>query len=369
MFNHSVNKSRAPDPDGNSPYGFTDQPWPKFGGNTLATSSTDPSQSSYNTRPSYTSTLEMDWTSTPSDIQTTRYPQQGTALDNVQLDNMNPPQGGSAGVGRLVAHFENKGFAPPLPPRPSNNVNSQVNSSQAMSSPFGGFNVAMPNVASPLASPNDSNYGLMGNLSRVASPIASPPPMAFGGFYDASRVSSPGMDLAAGPFGSMDGFTMDNRVASPLSTSQMVTSPIITSPMVTSPSPAGPGVPGTPGFAIWRPPVPMTPKPVMDQSQVSNNADNSGGYFKPPVPSTPKPVMNAGSQFILDFNANPKSKGKAPARPPAKQPSRQPSKQQLAVSTHNVFTQPSHPNLQPLPTPQAAETAAASSSSTSFPVR
>ena len=355
MYNHSVNKPRAPDPNGDDAYGFNDQAWAKFGVNTASASSTDPSQSSYASRPSFNSSLEMDWAPTASTIQTSNFAHQGIPSEDVQFENMSPPQDGG-GVGRLVAHFENKGYAPPLPPRPSTSVSNQVNAG-SVSSPFGSFNVAAHNVPSPLASPDESNYGFMDHLSRVASPIASPPPMSFGGFFDPSRVSSPVMNSSA-HFGSMDSFAMDNRVASPMATSQMVTSPMVTSPMVASPSPA-PGVPGTPGFAIWRPPVPMTPKPTMDQSQ--NN--NSGGFFKPPIPSTPKPVMNAGSQFILDFNANTKAKGKAPARPALKQPSRRPSTQQLSIPTPPVFSPASQPEVQ---TPQISQP---SSSTLAVPVR
>lgn len=375
MYNHSVNKLRAPDPNGDSSYDFVDQTWAKFGFNTPNASSTDPSQSSYASRPSFNSSLEMDWDPTPSAIQTSNFEQQAINPEDVQYENMSPPPQAGRGVGRLVAHFENKGFAPPLPPRPSTEVQmsqmsqmnqmnqmsqmnqmnqmNHINTSQEISSPFGSFSVAAPSVHSPLASPNESGYGFMTDLSRVASPIASPPPMSFGGFYDPSRVSSPVVN-SSGPFGSMDSFAMDNRVASPMTTAQMLPSPMVTSSMVASPSPATPGVPGTPGYAIWRPPVPMTPKPVMDQSQ--NN--NSGGYLKPPVPSTPKPVMNAGSQLILDFNANQKAKGKAPVRPP-KQPARRPSTQQLLNPTPPVFSPPSQPDTH---TPQP------SSSSSAVPV-
>ncbi|KAM5356437.1 hypothetical protein ACJ41O_003083 [Fusarium nematophilum] len=357
MFNHSAGGPRASDSDGGASYGFTDQAWQRFDSmnNTSTAFSTDHSQTSYDSGRAYGDDSGMDWAPTPSEYQTRFHPQP-SASDNVELENMSSHQGGG-GVGRLVAHFENKSFAPPLPPRPSNTVASPVTVDPPASSPFGGFSVASPIVTSPLASPAEPNYGLLGGPSRVTSPIASPaPPIAFGGFHDMS-VSSPGVGSSSGQFGSMNGFMANNSVTTPMGTSSMVASPMVPTPMMNTPklatpSPATPGVPGTPGFAIWRPPVPMTPKPALNQPQNSSNSVNTGGYFaKPPIPSTPKPVMNAGSQLVLDFNSSTNAKGKAPAKPPAKPPRhpvRQPSRSQISTPptfTPTIKREPSTPQM------------------------
>ncbi|KAH7246872.1 hypothetical protein NW759_009288 [Fusarium solani] len=354
MFNQPPGGPRASDSNGQPSYGFTDQAWPRYGlANNSASFSTDHSQSIYASDRQYGDSSGMDWAPTPTDYQT-RFQHQDAVAENVELDNMSPQAGG--GVGRLVAHFENKGFAPPLPPRPSNTISSPVNQEPSVSSPFGTFSVASPILTSPLASPSEPNYGLLGDQSRVTSPIASPPPIAFGGYHDLS-VSNPGVGSSSGHFGSMNSFMVNNRVATPMETSMvaspMVATPIMNNPKVASPSPATPGVPGTPGFAIWRPPVPMTPKPTMDQFQGTSSSSTSGGYFaKPPIPSTPKPVMNAGSQLVLDFNSNSGSiaKGKAPMRPPAKprHPVRQPSRSQIstpAAFSPAIKREPSTPHL------------------------
>jgi hypothetical protein len=223
----------------------------------------------------------------------------------VDFNHQDSGQGGG-GVGRLVAHFENKGFAPapPLPPRPIPNAVNNVNTNPSPSMHFGGFTQLVdPNrVSSPIGSPADTNFGSWDAQSRMTSPLAtSPPAMSFGSFHDGSRVSSPIAGPSSGQFGSLDDFMSSNRM-----NNQMMT------PMVASPSQSASAAPGTPGFEIWRPPVPMTPKPT--QSQFNNSA-NAGTFYKPPVPTTPKPVMNAGSQFILEFNPGAKGKGKAPAKP------------------------------------------------------
>ncbi|KND91770.1 hypothetical protein TOPH_03443 [Tolypocladium ophioglossoides CBS 100239] len=92
---------------------------------------------------------------------------------------------------------------------------------------------------------------------------------------------------------------------------------MMASPMVASPTQSTPQVSGTPGFEIWRPPGSANVKSEHPQPP---NPINQGGYFKPPVPTTPKPIMNAGNQFILEFNPSAKAKGKAPAKPPRPRP-------------------------------------------------
>ncbi|KAH6889888.1 hypothetical protein B0T10DRAFT_42409 [Thelonectria olida] len=373
MFNPSAGRPRASDSNEAAPYGFTDQAWSKFGLNTSTASSIQPSQPSHASGRNFDDSSDMDWTPSLSDYQ-----QQQSFIQPIDSDvdiqnNMGSIQaqshsGRNAGVGRLVAHFENKGFAPapPLPPRPSNTATNPTNTNPQTSSPFGNFGFASPNLASPLSSPSEVNYASFGGQSRVASPIASPPPMPFSGFQ--AMTQAPGQ-VSSGPFGSMNSFMANDRMNSSIDMgmqSPMITSPMTSTPMVTThmptssmhastmatpkvTTPSTTGVPGTPGFAIWRPPVPGTPKPVMAQSQGSSNSTgNTGGHFaKPPVPSTPKPVMNAGSQFVLDFNNSSSGIRKAPARVPSKQPARQParrpSRQQLPVPT---------PVFSPSPTPK-----------------
>ncbi|KAM0558213.1 hypothetical protein ACHAPJ_004897 [Fusarium lateritium] len=348
MFNHPTGGPRPSDNNEDPTYGFADQAWHRYSMNNNTNSfSTNHSQPSYDSGASYGDSSGMDWAPTPSAEYDMRFDHQGSLPQDVELDNISPSHGG--GVGRLVAHFENKSFAPPLPTRPSHVVTSPVHQEPPASSPFGNFSVASPIVTSPLASPSEPNYGLLGGPSRVTSPIANPPPaLAFGGFHD-MQIHSPGVGPSSGPFGSMNSFMVNNnRVTTPMETTSMTGSSMMPNPRmnttkITSPNPAAPGVPGTPGFAIWRPPVPMTPKPSMDQPQNNNNSSNAGGYFaKPPIPSTPKPVMNAGSQLVLDFNTNSSFnvKGKAPAKPPAKppRPTRQPSRS--SISTPAPFSPP-----------------------------
>lgn len=305
------------------------------------------SQSYHDAGASYGDSSGMDWAPTPSAEYDMRFDQHDHMSQDVELDNMSSSHGGGGGVGRLVAHFENKSFAPPLPPRPSNVVTSPVHQEPPVSSPFGNFSVTSPIVTSPLASPAEPNYGLLSGHSRVTSPIISPPPaLAFGGFHDIP-VHSPGVGSSSGPFGNMNSFMVNNnRVTTPMETASMAGPSMMPNSgmnaKVTSPGSITPGVPGTPGFAIWRPPVPTTSKPSLDQPQGSSISSNSGYFAKPPIPSTPKPVMNAGSQLVLDFNTNStlNAKGKAPAKPPVKppRPVRQPSRS--SMSTPGPFSPP-----------------------------
>jgi hypothetical protein len=290
----------------------------------------------------------MDWSATPE--MHTQFQHQlidtsdtAPAHHSMEMDHqMEQAQGGNIGagrgVGRLVAHFENKGFthAPPLPPRPIPNAVSHIHQvqnqhqhqiqhqNQSPSMPFGGFNHMLdPNrVSSPIGSPADTNFGSWDAQSRLMSPLATSPGGMFpSSFHDGSRVASPATGPSSSdPFGSLDDFMSNDRM-----NNQMV------NPMVASPSQSAPAAPGTPGFAIWRPPVPATPKPTQFQfnnssSSVGNNNNSgnnnnnnnhsagSGNFFKPPVP--PKPVIPpGGNQFILEFNPGAKGKAKAVAKP------------------------------------------------------
>lgn len=282
----------------------------------------------------------------------------------MELEPLSSPQNGG-GVGRLVAHFENKGFnpfektfSPPLPPRPGNNGSTTNHDPQVYqhhhnhhndhnhqtihqgpSSPplsvndfhstmsfdalqfcpsslsgvgQGAFN---PNrIGTPLPSPDES-WASFSSLSRVTSPIAtSPPPMQYGSFADSHRVANPGVGSSSGQFGSLDGFMSSNRIQSPIAPSPSLQSPMVSTPV----NQTAPTVGGTPGFAIWRPPGSENVK--MENPSPPSNATNSAGYFKPPVPTTPKPNITVGNQFILELNPSSKAKGKAPAKPPAKPP-------------------------------------------------
>ncbi|KAL3956478.1 hypothetical protein ACCO45_009324 [Purpureocillium lilacinum] len=337
MFNHPSNK---PQPSGfdNDTFGFSPQPWTRFDTNQGATSSSvgHPHHPSHGDNQSFHASSDMDWSTTPSEVPS-GYHDDTQGSNEMELDNL--ASGG--GVGRLVAHFENKGFnpfenktsAPPLPPRPSHSVQIPQQTPQVGSRPQfdnmgyfgshgGGSNGFNPNrIATPIQSPVESQWGSFTMQSRMMSPIATnSPAIPFGGFQDNSRVTSPGVGPSSGPFGNLDDFMSGNRVQSPIApspipSSQMAPSPMMASPMVASPTQTAQPVGGTPGFEIWRPPGSVT---IKTEPQTPNPIASPGGYFKPPVPTTPKPNMNAGNQFILEFNpsASAKAKGKAPAKPP-----------------------------------------------------
>lgn len=337
------------------------------------------------------STEDMDWTAS-SPYENTFHQndfssgQQGNDLGtNHQFDNLNPVYGSegggnsgpSRGVGRLVAHFENKNFGPPLPPRPTSissttpiAINQQHQQNQQQShqqphqqqqphSPYGQFDTspqANSFVSNSYASgsftsnrfttPSDSNFGSFGTAqSPVTSPIAtSPPPISYGSYHEATRVTSPVAAPSADPFGSMD-FMASSRIRHSIANRPIAS---------TAPNtPAGTVPGGTPGFAIWRAPgqQPEQQQQVTQQYQQHlpqqsgqgfqhvqlqrsqpqrghtlqsptsapfSNSTTPGGYFRPPVPSTPKPIVNTvnQNQFILELNPGLKAKPKAPVKPP-----------------------------------------------------
>lgn len=315
MFHQPPEKPSAPGFD-DDPFGFVTQAWERYGlGNVSSPPPAVPPQPIQRTGRAYSTASVMDWT---PDIEPS-FHQHGDGMamspvENVELDNLGSPYGGG-GVGRLVAHFENKGYVPPLPPRPINNQPHQphhIGHSPSMSSQFGSLNsVAHTHrISSPVASPGESQFGSLGVHSpptptSIVTNMARSGSISYGSFHDTPQVHSPGI---GSPFGSMDGFMSSARVNSPMVSTPMASAPMMSSPMAAS------GVPGTPGFQIWRPPPSMTPKP--EPSQITNPT-NFNGYFRPPVPTTPKPVVNTGNQFILEFNPSAKAaKGKAPAKPP-----------------------------------------------------
>lgn len=302
MFNIPPDKPRASDFNTDS-YGFNNQGWAAFDFGQGTPSSDIAPGHNHDTRQSFNDVGGMEWAPTPSDVQSNyHHGHQGHQDHNgdteMELEALGSAQHGG-GVGRLVAHFENKGFnpfenksfapAPPLPPRPINTtVNNQshhqahhqdaqspsisMNSFQASLSfdplPYCGNGVSggagtsafNPNrIASPVTSPGE-NWGSFTSLQRVTSPIAtSPPAMSYESFHD-SRVASPGLGSSTGQFGNLDDFMSVNRMQSPMAHSPMPNSHVASSPMMASPmaqtlshqnaTPVG----GTPGFEIWRPP-------------------------------------------------------------------------------------------------------------------
>lgn len=222
-------------------------------------------------------------------------------------------------------------------------------------------------------SPSDTNFGSYGTTqSRVMSPIAtSPGPMSFGSFHDASRMTSPTTAPTSDPFGNLD-FLAGSQMSS------LSHSPMVESPTPTTPASSVPG--GTPGFAIWRPPgqqagqrshqqtpqrsvpsnfqpqtqpqqpEPMNRAPERENTKISISNTNSSGYFRPPIPSTPKPLINAGNQFILELNPGSKPKGKAPAKPP-KPRAPKPTNISLASLTPTIKSEPFTPQLPEISTP------------------
>ncbi|KFA76673.1 hypothetical protein S40288_04420 [Stachybotrys chartarum IBT 40288] len=325
MFNHPIGKTRASQYNDDQ-FAYAQQQWANqpAAASSSSSSARHPPQLSQVSDRSFLGNVQgggggMDW-APASDMQMQFHhdePHATTPSDHhIQFQGLDQDSAGG-GVGRLVAHFENKSFQPPLPPRPLQNTqtHNHVAVSPPTSLPYGGYlnSTSIDRVQSPM----ESSYGSFDlHQSRVASPIASsPPPMSFGSFHDASRVPSPVATSSSAHFGSLDDFMSSNRVTTPMVASPMVTSPVSASPMVMNPSHGTQGVPGTPGFEIWRPPgaIPQSNHSHFDNHETKPNINS--GFLKPPVPSTPKPVMNAGSQFILELNPNSKGKGKAVAKP------------------------------------------------------
>lgn len=311
-------------------YGFADQAWPRFDfGQYSASSSGIQTQQSHDRRQSFGHVGGMDWAPAPSDMPTD-YHYDHQQQDNqghtaMELEAPSTPQngggGGGGGVGRLVAHFENKGFnpfeqkssAPPLPPRPvstavrnSNNSSSQnhqhtlqsssvsMNSFQASLSfdPLSycgsgvggrGGNASFDSniIASPVTTPGES-WGPFHSMQRVTSPIStSPPPLSYGSFQE-NTAASPVATPSSGQFGSLDDFMSSNRmqssvVHSPMPNTHMASSPMMASPVTpSSADQIAPTVGGTPGFEIWRPPgsatVKMNPSPPNSFNTISTSA-------------------------------------------------------------------------------------------------
>ncbi|KJZ77735.1 hypothetical protein HIM_02912 [Hirsutella minnesotensis 3608] len=337
MFNHSTSKPHASEFADDS-YGFSQQPWARFDLNQGQTATSPPSIDTSQTNHGGDSTFNpsgMDWTPTSPEMSTS-YHHGSQDANDVEMHSLNSThQGGGGGVGRLVAHFENKGFspfenrgyAPPLPPRPSHHAQTQQSiprshfDGMSFLANGSGINTSFhPNrLATPTTIPSEVQWGSFAVQARMASPVAANSQnVSFGTFQDASRMPSPGVGSMQGHFAALDDFTSPDRVQtasgpSMSSTSQMGPSPLASPTAVVSPTQASPPVSGTPGFEIWRPPGSVSIKSEMPSAP---SLPSSSSYAKPPVPSTPKPnVVTQGNQFILELNPASKAKGKAPAKP------------------------------------------------------
>ncbi|KAG6015694.1 hypothetical protein E4U54_003115 [Claviceps lovelessii] len=317
MFNFSPGKPTASAFNTES-YGFTHQTWPRFDfGDDLASSSEIPPEQNHDGRQAFNHVGGgMDWAPTSSDMQTDYHHghqrhnnQGGTDMELEALDTSQQGAGGRV-VGRLVAHFENKGFnpfeqkplAPPVPPRPINTDISNMNSGNGqhhhqhtLQSPSVGMNSFQTNLgfdplsycgsgagggggnmgfnpnrnASPVVMAGES-WGSFDSMPRVTSPISMSPPSLSYGSYQENRMASPIATPSSAQFGSLDDFMSNNRMRSPAAHSPMLnthmaSSPLMVSPVITSSAnQIAQAVGGTPGFEIWRPPG--TTSTGMDQS-------------------------------------------------------------------------------------------------------
>ncbi|KAF4508765.1 hypothetical protein G6O67_005105 [Ophiocordyceps sinensis] len=322
MFNHPTSRPHA-SAFANDSYAFPPQPWARFDVNQAVSSSGDASQSHHAALESFNASSDMDWTPSSSSFH-----HGGT---DVELSSLSPVQhqdGG--GVGRLVAHFENKGFAPfenkgyapPLPPRPAPGAQTQQSVPRAQFDGLGYFGNGPglassfnPNrIATPAQSPAEAQWENFGLQSPMTSPVAN---SSFR-LQDASRGDNSGAGQLTGQFGCLDHFVSANRLQSQtepsLSLSQRGHSSMVSPPAVVSRAQPSPPTSGTPGFDIWRPPGSVSVK--SEAPPLACSVLPAGSYGKPPVPNTPKPNLNApGSHFILEFNPSARAKGKAPAKP------------------------------------------------------
>ncbi|EFZ00712.1 hypothetical protein MAA_03308 [Metarhizium robertsii ARSEF 23] len=346
MFNLPPDKSRASDFNTDS-YGFNNQAWSAFDfGQGAPSSSSLAPDHNHDTRQSFSDAGGMEWAPTSSNVQPNytngHHEHQDHQGDTaMELEALSSPQTGR-GVGRLVAHFENKGFnpfenksfepPPPLPPRPANttvnnnqshhqahqqveqNPSISMNSFQASLSfdPLSYCGNGISSTASSVFNPNritnpvtgtGQSWGEFASLQRVTSPIAaSPPAMSYSNFQD-NRVGS-----SSAHFGNLDDFMSDNRIHSSMAHSPIPDSHLASSPMVASPmtqslshSNAAP-VGGTPGFEIWRPPgTTASTTTKMNQSQPNN--------FTTPLSATNSFITPSGSHSTATSTTNRNSIG------------------------------------------------------------
>ncbi|KAG5948387.1 hypothetical protein E4U53_006308 [Claviceps sorghi] len=321
MFNFSPGKPTASAFNTES-YGLTHQTWPRFDfGDDLASSSAFSAEQNHDGRQAFNHVGGgMDWAPTSSNMQIDyphghqRHNSQGGT--DMELEALNSSQNGvvGRGVGRLVAHFENKGFnpleqksfAPPLPPRPINtNIGNMSSGSRhhhhqqpILQSPTTGMNNFQTNmgfdplafcdssgasgcggnitfnpnrIASPVTIAGES-WGSFDSMPRVTSPISMSPQSLPFGSYQENRVASPVATPSSGQFGNLDNFMSSNRMRSPVAHSPILNPHMASPPMVPIPSPVmtssanqtAQAIGGTPGFEIWRPPESISTR--MDQS-------------------------------------------------------------------------------------------------------
>lgn len=301
MFNHPTSRPHASPFVANDSYAFS-QPWARFDLGQPA--SLDPSGSHHGALDGFASS-PMDWTPASTDESETYQP------TDAQLASLSSEHNGG-GVGRLVAHFENKFFvplenkpyAPPLPPRPAQGQPSAPRAHLDSLEYFGNGLASSFNPPPRSQSPAEAQWG--GGFGLQLRALGRP--------AHAPRAPAP---AAAGQFGVLEDFMSPTRLQSPagpaLSLSQAAPSPMISPPPLVSPAEQPPPTSGTSSFEIWRPPVceGVKPEPLVPP------ALPAPGYAKPPVPNTPKPTLNSSAnQFILEFSPGTKAKGKAPAKPP-----------------------------------------------------
>lgn len=336
MFNFSPERSRTSGFDIDS-YDFSNQSVPGFDYSAgPAPSSGIAAQQHQNGGHPFGDFEGMDWDPAPSVVQHQYRPdlQENQMQDGghaMELETLGSSQNFGGGVGRLVAHFENKGFnpfdhkafapAPPLPPRPMNaslDTGSAVNqerrhTTHVPSANMNSFQAGMnfdpfsyigdgengagsttplsPNkVSSPILSPDES-WGSFGGLQRVASnhgnkvdmgssPLSTPA-LSYGNFAD---FRSAGIVAASssGHFGNLDDFMSVGRTRGSIAHSPMPDSHMSSSPMTAASvaqsamTPNAPILGSTPGFAIWRPPVSVTADAKINRSPPGAFTSTSG---------------------------------------------------------------------------------------------
>ncbi|PHH67749.1 hypothetical protein CDD80_559 [Ophiocordyceps camponoti-rufipedis] len=341
MFNHPTPRPHPSNGFPNDSFSFpSHQPWTRF--DLYQTPDAGPHDSPQSYAPS-----SMDWTPTSDDT-----PSYHHANDEVELDSLSPihvegadGNAGPGGVGRLVAHFENKGYtpfenkpyAPPTTLPSSRGSQTGLDTQQSLSKPHfdqlsyygpgpGPGNAPglaaspfAPDRSAPVTGLGDSSWASYGLHPRVPSPLAATNPSAvgFGTFQETPRVTGPVPTPMSAQFGGLDIFASGNRVPGPAGPPPLPTPQMAPSPML-SPTQTSPPVAGTPGFEIWRPPGSTVPVKPVTAPTTTPVVPRAGAFIKPPVPSTPKPnVSGSGNQFILEFNptATKTAKGKAPAKP------------------------------------------------------
>lgn len=265
----------------------------------------------------------------------------------------------SAGVRSLVSEFENKAFAPPLPPRPINDMSTSLDTHSSFSNSYGHFHPSSHDnrISSPI-SPTESVFGSFSRLNRVHSPFTTPTIessssfMSLNSFPTMGSLHSPGVSSSSGPFGSLGSYLTNHdshhqqeplrqeRLSHQHITGAMDSDELASSmaqakqPQITSMTG------GTPGFEIWRPPTEPEIKAEPSSMQepllsLSTPATNSAGFPKPPVPAKPKPLSAAaGNQFIMEYaNGSRSFKGKAVAKPPPPPPPPPPRPQPTPIIT------------------------------------